>query len=62
MDQGIMSSPNPKSGKALNKFTAEIVKNFYSRDKASRLMSSGKDYISIEISVVRLHEQEQLSF
>jgi hypothetical protein len=43
VDQGIMSSPNPKSGKVLNEFTAEIVKSFYNSDRASiRVLMSGE--------------------
>jgi hypothetical protein len=33
MGQGIMSSPNPKPGKTLNKVTAEVVKSFYNSEK-----------------------------
>jgi hypothetical protein len=58
--EGIMSSPNPKSGKDLNKFAAEILKRFYNNDKVSRIMSGEKNYISVEISVVRIHEQKRL--
>jgi hypothetical protein len=37
MDQGIMSSPHPKPGKTLNKFTVEVVESLYSSDEVSRV-------------------------
>jgi hypothetical protein len=46
MDQGIMSSPNLKPGKSLNKVTVEVVKSFYNNDEVSRVMPSRKDYIN----------------
>jgi hypothetical protein len=45
MDQGIMSSPNLKPGKTLNKVTAEVVKSFYNSDEVSRVMPDKIDYI-----------------
>jgi hypothetical protein len=60
MNQSIMSSPNPEPGKTLHKFTFEVVKSFYNSDEVSRVMRGRKDYISIKVSGVRIHEQEQL--
>jgi hypothetical protein len=50
MDQGIMSSPNPKPGKTLNEVTVEVVKSFCNSDEVSRVMPGKEDYISIKIS------------
>jgi hypothetical protein len=60
MDQGIMSSLNPKPGKTLNKVTVEVVKSFYNSDEVSTVMPSKKYYISIKVSGVKIHEQKQL--
>jgi hypothetical protein len=60
MNQGIMSSPNPKPGKTLNKVTVEVVKSFYNGDEESGAMLCKKDYISIKVSGVKIHEQKQL--
>jgi hypothetical protein len=60
VDQGVISSPNPNSGKTLNEVTAEVVKSFYNSDEVSRPMSGEKDYISIEVSGVKIREQKQL--
>jgi hypothetical protein len=35
MDQGIMSSSDPKLGKTLNEVTVEVVKRFYNSDGIS---------------------------
>jgi hypothetical protein len=43
MHQGIMSLPNPKPGKTLNKVTVEVVKCFYNGDEVSRVMPGRKD-------------------
>jgi hypothetical protein len=40
MDQGIMSSPNPKPGKTLNEVTNEVIKSFC--DEVSRVMPDKK--------------------
>jgi hypothetical protein len=53
MDQGIMSSPNPKPCKSLNKVAVEVVKSFYNSDEVSRVMPSKKDYTSIQVSGVK---------
>jgi uncharacterized lipoprotein YajG len=52
MDQGIMSSPNPKPGKTLNEVTVEVIKSFYNSDEVSRVVPGKKDYISIKVSGV----------
>jgi hypothetical protein len=56
MDQGIMSSPNPKPGKTLNEVTVEVAKRFYNSDEVSRVMPGKKDCISIKVSTVKIHE------
>jgi hypothetical protein len=58
MDQGIMSSPNPKPGKTSNKVTVEVVKIFYNSDEVSRVMPGNRDYISIKVSGVKIHKQK----
>jgi hypothetical protein len=58
MNQGIMSSPNLKQGKTLNKVTIEVVKSFYNSDEVSRVMPGKKDHISIKVSGVKIHEQK----
>jgi hypothetical protein len=60
MDQGIMSSPNAKPGKTLNKITVEVVKSFYNSDEVGRVMTGKKDNISIKVSGVKIHEQKRL--
>jgi hypothetical protein len=39
MDQGTMSSPNPKPGKTLNELTIEGIKSFCSSDEVSRVLA-----------------------
>jgi hypothetical protein len=51
MDQGIMSSPNPKPGKTLNEVTVEVVKSFYNSDDVSRVMP-GKRKITYQLKSV----------
>jgi hypothetical protein len=58
MDQGIMSSPNPKPGKTLNEVTVEVT-SFYNSDEVSRVMTGKKDYISIKVSGFKIHEQKK---
>jgi hypothetical protein len=53
MDQGIMSSLNPKPGKNLNEFTVEVAKSLFNSDEASALMPRKKYYISIKVSGVK---------
>jgi hypothetical protein len=60
MDEGIMSSPNPKPGKTLNKVTVEVVKSFYNSDEVSRVMPGKKYNISIKVSGVKIHKQKRL--
>jgi hypothetical protein len=55
MEQDIMSSPNPKTGKTLNKVNAEVSIS----DEVSRVMPGKKDY-RIKVSGVKIHEQKQL--
>jgi hypothetical protein len=59
MNQGIMSSPNLKPGKTLNEVTVEAVKRFYNSDEVSRVMPGKKDYTSVKVSGVKIHEQKQ---
>jgi hypothetical protein len=60
MDHGIISSPNPKSGKTLNEVAVEVVKSFYDSDEVSRVMPGKKDYLSIKVSGVKVNEQKRL--
>jgi hypothetical protein len=60
MDQGIMSSPNPKPGKTLNEVTVEVEKGFYNNDEVSRVMPGKKDCVSIKVSGGEIHEQKRL--
>lgn len=46
MDEGILSSPNPRPGKTLNEVTVEVVKSFYNNDEINRVMLGKKDDIS----------------
>jgi uncharacterized lipoprotein YajG len=38
MDQGIMTSFNPKPGKTLNKVTVEVLKSYYNNDEVTRVI------------------------
>jgi hypothetical protein len=60
MNQGIMSSPNPKPSKTLNEVNVEVVKSFYKSDEVSRVMPGKRDYISIKVSGAKIHEQKRL--
>jgi hypothetical protein len=60
MNKGIMSLPNLKPGKTLNKVTAEVVRSFCNSDEVSRVMPGKKDYISIKVSGVKIHEHKRL--
>jgi hypothetical protein len=53
-----LSSANPKPGKTLNEVTVEVVKSFYNSEEVSRVMPGKKDYISIKVSGVKIHEQK----
>jgi hypothetical protein len=60
VDQGIISSPDPKPGKTLNEVAVEVVKSFYISDEVSKVMPGKKDYISIKVSGVKIREQKRL--
>lgn len=45
--KGVMSTPDPKPGKALSNNTATLVKEFYCSDSVSRQMPGLKDYVSL---------------
>jgi hypothetical protein len=45
---------------AINEVTVEVVKSFYNSDEVSRVMPGKKDYISIKVSGVKIHEQQLL--
>jgi hypothetical protein len=60
VDQGIMSSPNPKPGKTLNRVTVEVVKSSYNSDEVSRVLPVKKGYVSIKVIGVKIHEQKRL--
>ena len=47
-EKGILSTPDPKPGKALSDDTVNLVKKFYCSEEVSRQMPGKKDYISIK--------------
>jgi hypothetical protein len=53
--QGIMSPPNPNPEKNFT-VTAEVVNIFYNTEEVSRAVPVKRDYISIEIHGVKMHE------
>lgn len=59
-EKGILSMPNPKSGKVLSKTTVDTVKLFYNDEKISRSMSGKKDYVSVSINGNREQIQKRL--
>jgi hypothetical protein len=60
LDQGIVSSPNLKPSKTLSEVTVEGMKSFYNSDKVSRVIPGKRDYISITVSGINIHEQKLL--
>lgn len=61
-EKGIMSSPNPKSGRTLPAHTEEEITDFYLSDDISRVMPGKKDFISV-VPVQggkRVHQQKRL--
>jgi hypothetical protein len=56
MYQGFMSSPNPRTGKTLNEVTVEVIKSFCNSEEVSRVMPNKKDYTSIKVCDVKVHE------
>lgn len=59
-EKGILSTPNPKAGKSLQKETVEEVKHFYCCDTVSRQMPGMKDCVSVTIDGKRLNVQKRL--
>jgi len=57
---GILSTPNPKAGKTLQKKSVNEVKEFYCSDSVSRVMPGRKDCISVLIDGERQHVQKRL--
>jgi hypothetical protein len=58
MDQGIINSSNSKPGKTLNEVTAEVVKSSCNSCEVSSVLLGKTDYISIKVSVVKIHKQK----
>ena len=58
-DKGLLSMPNPRSGKILSDITVDNVKYFYNSDQVSRIMPGMKHYVSVTANGkgqhVRLH-------
>jgi len=54
-EKGILSTPNPRSGKILSDITVDNVKQFYSSDQVSRLMPGMKHYVSVTANGKRQH-------
>lgn len=59
-ENGILTLPAKKKGRALNPETKALVQSFYCNDEVSRLMPGKKDFISIKENGVRRHEQKRL--
>jgi hypothetical protein len=49
-EKGILSTPNPRSGKTLPSSIVDEIKHFYYSDTISRLMPGMKDYVSVCIN------------
>ena len=60
LEKGILSTPNPKIGKALEDGTAEAVRAFYHHDDISRTMPGKKDCLSINIRGNKVKVQKRL--
>lgn len=58
--KGVLSTPNPKPGKSLKPEIAELVKEFYQGDDASRLMPGLKDTVSVGKGKMRENVQKRL--
>lgn len=60
-DGGILTSPNPKTGKTLTTDTENIVKAFYNDDENSRIMPGKQDFVSLKRDYEsREHVQKRL--
>lgn len=59
-EKGILSTPNPKLGKALSSEIMEKVKSFYECDDISRCMPGGKDFVSVVENGVKVHKTKRL--
>ena len=58
--EGIMATPNPKPGKALNNATANAVSEFCNSDSISRLMPGKRDCVSMRVDGTRENIQKRL--
>ena len=58
--EGIMATPNPKPGKALNNATANAVSDFYNSDSISRLMPGKRDCVSMRVNGIKENIQKRL--
>ena len=49
LEKGIISNPNPSSGKAVEEDTADTVREFHHHDTISRTMPGKKDCLNVSI-------------
>ena len=56
-EKGVLSMPNPKSGKQISIENINLIETFYQDDENSRLMPGKKDYVAVK---GRGHEQKRL--
>ena len=59
-EQGVLSIPNPKAGKALPPKTEEKVIDFYLSESVSRQVPGMKDFVSVTVDGERKHLQKHL--
>ena len=60
LEKGILSNPNPKSGKPIEEDTADAVREFYHHDNISRAMPKKKDCLSVCIRGETVKLQKRL--
>ena len=59
-ENGILATPNPKSGRSLPQETQRLVISFYEDDDNSRMMPGKKDCVSVRKSKGRVTIQKRL--
>uniref|UniRef100_UPI00358EEC48 uncharacterized protein n=1 Tax=Myxine glutinosa TaxID=7769 RepID=UPI00358EEC48 len=59
-EQGILTMPNPKTGKAISKEIEEKVREFYLSETISRQMPGMKDFVSVLVNGKKQHMQKHL--
>lgn len=60
LEKGILSTPNPKIGRALEDDTTEAVRAFYHHDDISRIMPGKKDCLSVNVRGNKVKLQKRL--